>query len=176
MRRKNLYNLVLTAVLAAMTTAMILVFFIPVGLDGRLHFGDSVILLAAVLLPTPYAMAVGAIGGGMANVLSSTILWTPATVIIKAAITVSFSAKQDKLLTRRNLLSLLPYAIITIVGYALYHLLLIALGIGQFAGAVWTVIFANVIGDLVQVAGSSMLFIALAALMEKLKLKQRLLR
>lgn len=173
MKRKHVYHIALTAVLAALTTAMILVFFIPVG-EGRMHFGDTIILLAAVLLPTPYAMLVGAIGGGMANLLGGAVLWSPATVIIKAAITMPFSAKQDKLVTKRNLFSLLPYAVITIVGYALYQLLLITLGVGQFAGLVWTVVFTNVLGDLVQIAGSSVLFIILAKVLEKVKFKQRI--
>jgi len=173
LNRKSIYHITLTAVLAALTTAMILVFFIPVG-EGRMHFGDAIILLAAVLLPTPYAMAVGAIGGGMANLLGGAVLWAPATVIIKAAITMSFSAKQDKLITKRNVFSLFPYAAITIIGYALYQLLLITFGVGQFAGLVWTVIFANVLSDLVQIAGSSVLFILLATLLEKIKFKQRL--
>ena len=59
------------------------IFHIPVGVNGGyVHFGDSVIYLAAVLLPAPYAMAVGALGGGIADLLTAP-MWAVATVIIK---------------------------------------------------------------------------------------------
>ena len=172
MKRQSIYHIALTAMLAAMTMAIILYASMPWGY-GRIHFGDAVILLAAVLLPTPYAMAVGAIGGGMANLLGDAVMWAPATVVIKAAITMPF-AKQDKMINRRNLLALLPYAVITLVGYGLYQWLLISLGSISAPDGVWVAITANLIGDTVQITGSSALFIALAKMLEKIKFKQRL--
>ena len=176
MKQKSIYHIALTALLAAMTMAMILFARVNLGYD-IFHLGDAVILLAAVLLPTPYAMAVGAIGGGMANILSGpAVMWAPATVVIKAAMTVPFSAKQNEMLTTRNLTMLAPYGAITIVGYGLYFLLLIAVGtIALEEGTtVFAALLASAIGNGVQVIGSSVLFIALASVLDKIKFKQRL--
>ena len=166
--KKHVYYIALTAVLAAMTTVLIQFAGIPVG-PGRVHFGDAVILLAAVLLPTPYAMAVGAIGGGMHNMMFNLAMWAPATVVVKAAITVPFSAKQDKLLARRNLLALLPYWAITVGVYAVYEMLFISLD------EAWTaILLRSAVSNTIQVLGSAVLFVAFAAVLQKIKFKQRI--
>ena len=81
------------------------IFHIPVGINGGyVHFGDSVIYLAAVLLPAPYAMIVGALGGGIADLLTAP-MWAVATVIIKMLIVLPFSSRSETLLTKRNLVA-----------------------------------------------------------------------
>ncbi|MCL2531858.1 MAG: ECF transporter S component [Oscillospiraceae bacterium] len=174
MKRKHVYHIALTAVLVAMTTVAI--FFLRVDLGyGIVHLGDAIILLAAVLLPTPYAMVVGGLGGGMANVLGAGgAIWAPATIIIKSLMTVPFSAKQPELVTPRNLAMLAPYSVITIVGYALYRWLLIGLGTFGAPDGVWVAVVPNLVGDIVQTVGSAVLFIALATVLEKTKFKQRI--
>jgi hypothetical protein len=100
-------------------------------------------------------------------------IWIPATVVIKAAAAALLSAKQDKLLTHRNLLMLLPYAAITLAGYGLYNLLLVSLGFED--GGAWTGVLAvSVIGNLVQVAGSAALFAAIGFAMDKAKIKTKI--
>jgi len=161
-------------VLAALTTALIYV-SIPAG-PGIIHFGDAIILLAACLLPTPYAMAVGAIGGSIHNLTSplGLVMWAPATFAIKAAITVPFSAKQPEMVTGRNLLMLIPYGVITLLGYGFYEVLMISLGVLP-RGVAWTaVLWASMGRNLVQVVGSSALFALLASVLDKVKFKQRL--
>ena len=60
------------AVMAALTAALTLWLHIPAGLNGGyIHFGDAVIYLAAALLPKPYAMAAGAAGGVIADLLTA---------------------------------------------------------------------------------------------------------
>ena len=60
--------LTITGLFAAMIAIMTAyICHIPVGANnGYIHFGDSLIYLAAALLPTPYALAAAAIGGGLA--------------------------------------------------------------------------------------------------------------
>ena len=93
-----------TGVLTALTiifTAYI--FHIPVGANGGyVHFGDSIIYLAAALLPTPYALAVGALGGGIADLLTAP-MWTIPTLIIKMLIVLPFSSEGKTLITKRNM-------------------------------------------------------------------------
>ena len=65
-----------TAVMAALTTLMTAyIFHIPVGVNGGyVHLGDTMIYLAAAFLPLPYACAAGAIGGGLADLLTALFL------------------------------------------------------------------------------------------------------
>ena len=93
MQNTKIRYLSITAVFAALITLMTAyVFHIPVPIaGGYIHLGDSLIYLSASLLPTPYAMAAGAIGGGLADLLTAP-MWTLPTVIIKALITLPFSA------------------------------------------------------------------------------------
>jgi len=162
LKRKPLFHITLSAIFAALTTALILL-HVPYGL-GILHAGDAVILLAACLLPKPYAMATAGIGGGLANLIAAP-MWTPATVIIKPAVAALFSAKHEKLLARRNMLMCFPYALITMGGYFLAHWVILG----------WEAATLQVLaGDLVQSAVSSGLFFALAAAMDRVKMKQRL--
>lgn len=169
MKRKHVYHIALTAVLAALTTVSIFFLRVPVG-PGIVHLGDVFILLSAVLLPTPYAMVVGALGGGMANVLGAGgVIWAPATVVVKSTMTLPFGAKQNELLTPRNLLALLPYWAITVVGYAVYEMLFVSLS------EVWhVVLIRSAVSSTVQVLGSALVFIALATVLEKAKFKQRI--
>ena len=76
--------LTLTGLMAAMITMMTAyICHIPIGVNGGyIHFGDSIIYLAAVLLPTPYALAAAAIGGGLADLMTAP-MWAPAPLIIK---------------------------------------------------------------------------------------------
>ncbi|MCL2446293.1 MAG: ECF transporter S component [Oscillospiraceae bacterium] len=173
MKRKPVYLIALTAVLAALTTVAIFYLRVPFA-NGWLHAGDVVILLAAVLLPTPYAMVVGALGGSMANILGTAFIWAPATAIIKALITVPFSAKQEKLITKRNLVMIAPYAAITIVGYGLYQWMLISMGALPAPDGAWAAVSFNLFGDVIQVLGNATLFVALAAVLDKTKFKQRI--
>jgi len=167
-RNKHLYYIIITGLLAALTIVLIQFAGIPAG-PGRIHFGDAIILLAAALLPTPYAIAVGALGGGLHNVLFGLVMWAPITVVVKATMTIPFSAKQNKLLTKRNLFALLPYWIITVVGYAVYEILFISL-----ADAWTAVFFISAVRNTIQVAGSAVLFVAFAAVLDKIKFKQRI--
>ena len=84
----NLTSAGLFAAMITLTTAYI--FHIPYGSNGGyIHFGDTLIYLAAVLLPRPYAIAAATIGGGMADLMTAP-MWTPATIIIKIMITLPF--------------------------------------------------------------------------------------
>ena len=98
-----------TAVMAALTTLMTAyIFHIPVGVNGGyVHLGDTMIYLAAAFLPLPYACAAGAIGGGLADLLTAPV-WAPATIIIKMLIYSlhSPSQQQDTILQKELCLDL----------------------------------------------------------------------
>lgn len=160
-------NLVLAALFAALTFVLTAYFFhVPVGVNGGyIHFGDSMIYLAASMLPLPYAMAAGAIGAGLSDLMSGGVMWVVPTVIIKALMAAMFSAKQDKVLGKRNALALIPAALICLVGYYLAESIIMSNFLVGLPSAPLT---------LIQSAGSSALYVLLALAFDKANLKQKI--
>ena len=72
---KQIRLLTTTALFAALITIFTAyIGHVPVGTNGGyIHFGDSLIYIAAAVLPMPYAFAAGAIGGGLADLLTAPI-------------------------------------------------------------------------------------------------------
>ena len=155
-----------TGVLTALTiifTAYI--FHIPVGTNGGyVHFGDSIIYLAAALLPTPYALAVGALGGGIADLLTAP-MWTIPTIIIKMLIVLPFSSEGKTLLTKRNAAAPILSFLISATGYYVAELIL-------FGSK--TAFFAALSGSVVQSAGSAVFFYLAAAAIDNRGIKRKM--
>ena len=61
--------LVLTALITAMGTIATMFFKVPVG-TGYIHLGDTMVLLAAMLLPRKHAIFAGSVGLALADILS----------------------------------------------------------------------------------------------------------
>ena len=155
----KLQSLVTAAILAAAITIMTaFLFHVPIGATGGyVHFGDALIYLSAALLPAPYAVGAAVVGAGLADLLTAP-MWMPATVVIKSLVVL-------RLLTRRNAAATLLAGAITVVGYYLAEGLL-------FGG--WAAFLMSVTGNLVQAVGSAVLFLALAGVLDRVDLKQRL--
>lgn len=165
-------------VMAAMITVMTAyIFHIPVG-TGYLHFGDAMIYLSACILPTPYAMLAGALGGAFADLLTAPV-WTPATLIIKALLVLPFTAKSEKILTKRNVFAVVTAGIITFAGYYLAEALLMLFGLLEAGGMSVKEIFLAPAVTLptawIQPVGSAALFLVLGLALDKLNFKKRVL-
>ena len=91
---KHVQKIVLTAFFAAITFVFTAYLHIPTG-SGYTHAGDGIIYLAASILPMPYAVAAGVIGGSLADGLSGYAVWIPATAVIKGLTALFFSNKGD---------------------------------------------------------------------------------
>ena len=160
-------NTVRLLCIAGIFTALVFVFTaylqFPVH-TGYTHVGDGFIYLAACLLPLPYAMGVGAVGALLADCLTGFAIWAPASVIIKALTVVFFNRKSEKTVTWRNILALIPAWVLCVGGYYLYEALITWNFISPLAG---------VVGNLVQAALSSVLFIAVGFAMDKLRFKSK---
>ena len=154
----------LFAALIALFTAYIL--HIPAGPNGYIHLGDALIYLAAALLPTPYAMAAGAIGGGLADLLTAP-MWAPATVIIKILIVIPFTSKHNKLLAKRNLIAPVIAMLITIIGYYFAELILYGKE---------TAFLVSVTANSIQGLGSAAVFYILGAALDKAGIKTLIAR
>lgn len=164
---KKLKNLTFTALLAAMITVFTAyICHIPVGSNGGyIHFGDSLIYIAACLLPWPYAMAAAAIGGGLADILTAPI-WAPATIIIKALISIPFTNKSSKIVTAGNVISTIIAFVISATGYAIAEAVITQTNI-------LVVLPVSVPGSVIQSGGSAIIFIILGLVLDKMGFKKR---
>lgn len=158
-------NLTTAGVMAALITIFTAyVCHIPIGVNGGyVHFGDALVYLAAALLPTPYALAAAAIGGGLADLLTAP-MWAPATIIIKMLIVLLFTNKAKRILTLRNVLATVPAYVITAGGYFLAEYVIFDS---------WSTLLVSFSQNLLQSMGSAVFFICLGLALDKAQLKTR---
>ena len=164
-RNSRLYNLTLTGIFAALITIFTAyIGHIPVGVNGGyVHFGDTLIYLAAAILPMPYAMAAGAIGGGIADLLTAPA-WTIATVIIKSLIVIPFTYKGTSILNKRNYVAPVIAYLISGTGYFLAEAIIFG---------VKAAFFSSMAGSLIQSGGSMIFFLILGKTLDKVNLKSK---
>ena len=138
---------------------------IPIPNGGYVHISDAFIYLSAILLPTPYACAVGAIGAGLADALTGYIIYAPGTIVIKALMVLFFSSKSKKLVCARNFIAVVPAGVVCVAGYYLSDAILLA----SFAAPLASVYF-----NVMQAAASAIIFIILAFIFDKFVLKNNM--
>lgn len=186
MNRTNsaLKKMAITAMFAAMTTVLTYFVKIPMPGGGYIHLGDSVIYLMACFLPTPYAMIGAGIGGSLADLFGGYFEYIIPTFIIKMLIAIPFTCKNEKMLTVRNALMIVPSGAITVAGYYLTKVVLLAVDkatasvgfVGAFFdGSTWIAALANIPENTIQAVGSAIAFIIFALAFDGAKLKKRVL-
>lgn len=156
--------------LAGIFTAIVFVFTAYLHIPshtGYTHVGDGFIYLAACMLPLPYAIFVGAVGALLADCLTGFAIWAPGSVCIKAIAVLLFCRKGKKIVTPRNILTLLPAAALCIGGYYLYE----ALITGNFVAPA-----AGIPGYITQSVLSSVLFLLVGISLDKVRIKDLLER
>lgn len=164
-KRSKTYTLTLTGIFAALITIFTAyIGHVPVGINGGyIHFGDGLIYLAATILPMPYAMLAGAIGGGLADLLTAPA-WTVATVIIKSLIVIPFTNKASTILNKRNIAAPIISYFISATGYYIAEALLF----GTKAALI-----TSFSGSFVQSFGSMIFFLMLGTTLDKFGFKAR---
>ncbi len=151
------------AALIAVFTAWLLHIPVVIGQNtAYLHFGDAFIFLAASMLPTPYACAASAIGGGLADILCGVPVWAPFTIVVKALMALCFTCKGKTIVTKRNLLCVIPCLVITIVIYYIAE----ALIYGNWIAPVF-----SIFGNVVQIIGSFLIYALVGFALDKTKIK-----
>lgn len=163
---EKLHSLVLAAIFAAaiaVTTAYIL--HIPLPTGGYVHLGDALIYLAACLLPAPWAMAAGAIGAGLADLLTAP-MWVLPTVIVKAIVCLPFTSKSQKVFCGRNVAGVFIAGLLSPALYGVANVI--------FSGTA-AAFLPQFLGTLVQAVGSGAVFLVLAYGVDKIGLKKRVL-
>lgn len=163
MKREKIKLLTLSSALTAITFVLTAYLQIPSN-TGYVHVGDAVIYLSACILPLPYAIFVGAVGGGLADLLSGFGIWAPATVAVKG-ISVLFFSRSKRFLSARNTTALVPATIVSVCGYYLYEAMLLKSFIAPALG---------IPGYVMQAVLSCALFAVLGAAFDKMNLKSKL--
>ena len=163
----------LAGLMAAMICLATTFLHINVGTSGYIHLGDTIIYLAAVLLPTPYAVAAASIGGVLADIFSGAAVWALPTALIKAAMVLFFTAKKEKVLCRRNWLAPLWAGMVCVGGYYLAEMVILVLGGSAWPAAAIGAV-AGISFNTVQVVGCGIAYIAVALGLDRLGLKKRL--
>ena len=114
----------------------------------------------------PYAIAVGVLGAMFADLVTGYAIWAPGSMIIKGLLALLFTCKANKIITKRNLIMLLPAALISAAGYYLYEVLIT----GSFLASL-----SGIPGSLIQALTSSIIYVALGTAMDKYNLKKKML-
>lgn len=172
---KQLINLVTAALFAALIAVMTAYVSFKTGInDGYLHFGDSMIYIAACVLPLPYAMAAAAVGGFAADMLAGAAMWAPFTAVIKALNVLPFALvyalhktkSPQKILNKTTAFMPIASGLITIFGYFLVEGLLYS-----FPTAA-----VSMLASCVQAVGSAVIYYIFAAALDKINFKQRIMK
>ena len=159
---KHLTIAALFAALIAVFTAFI--FHIPIKIGANtayLHFGDAFIFIAASLLPMPYAVTAAALGGALGDLMCGAAVWMPFTFVAKALIALMFT-KKGKIINKRNIFAIFLSLIITVVIYYIAE----ALIYGN-----WITPALSVLGNVVQIVGSGIIYLVLGLALDKTKIK-----
>ena len=154
------------AIVYVVTSLQLFKGLLPNG--GYVHVGDAVIFIAASILPAPYAVCSGVVGASLADILSGSVGWVPATVLIKAIMALLFSSKAQTILTKRNMAMSFAASLFCAAGYLVYELMLYGAGSA----------FATLISLLwlVQLLGSCAVFAGFGYALDKIKFKEVVLR
>lgn len=155
--------LTISALMAALCLLLTGYLHIPSS-KGYIHIGDGIIFLAASMLPSHYAVGVGVVGAGLADILSGYAVWFPATAVVKGVTALLFSSKSKKIITTRNIIALIPSLIICAGGYICYEAVVITdlkTAAIQFPSYV------------IQIAASSVLYVLAGLTLDKIGFKKK---
>ncbi|MDE7389584.1 MAG: TIGR04002 family protein [Lachnospiraceae bacterium] len=160
----------LFAALIAVVTSFIR---IPAAHNGYTHAGDSMIYLAACILPPGYSVAAAAVGGFMADILAGAPEWAIATAIIKSFNILPFIAsryflkkldKDDKILHPANIAMLIPTSIVTVVGYFLAEGIMYGFEVSLFSAFV---------GGWIQPLAGAIVYLTVGVSLDAMKFKSK---
>lgn len=170
-KNKKLYYSVSAALFTAIITVSTAYIKFNTGINnGYLHFGDSIIYLAACIIPAPYSLFCAALGGALADVLAGSAVWAPFTAIIKALNALVFvlvlkykNKKDNKIMSVKSAVAGVISGFVTVFGY------LIAEGLLYTFPTAWT----SVPFSIIQAAGSLIIFIIAASALDRIEFKKR---
>ena len=150
--------LIFTSLFAAIIFIATTYLKLPLPVMGYVHLGDSLIFVAATLLPCPYALTAAAIGAGLADVIGGFPQYALATLVLKALTALCFTAKRGKSVCVRNLIALVPAVIINAGGYYIFEAFLY----GSFISPL-----ANITFNIMQSVSNGIIFVLIGMIIDK---------
>ncbi len=165
MKTNNVKLMCMSGIFSALVFVVTAYLHIPTY-NGYVHCGDGFIFIAACILPMPYSIVVGVSGAMLADLLTGFAIWAPGSMIIKGLLALLFTCKSNKIITKRNLVMLLPAALISTAGYYLYEALITGSFIASLSG---------IPGSLIQAVASSIVYVAVGMTMDKYDIKKKVL-
>ena len=170
MRNKSLLNITYTAIFTAIIILATSIIKFSTGLgEGYIHLGDSMIYLTACLLPFPYCIIAGALGGGLADILSGFAIWSIPTMLIKMLNVLPFAIvckklKTNKILCKQTVLMTFVSGVITILGYFVAECILYSVASATL----------SITGNTIQAVASGIIFMIIATTLDKINFKRRI--
>lgn len=163
MRDAKIKQLVLTALLAALSCVATIVIQIPSPMNGYVNLGDCFVLLSAWLLGPWYGAAAGGIGSMFADIISGYAYYAPGTLIIKGLVALTAGLLFNLIKKKNSYAAMLVSGIVSecimVLGYFLYAGLILGKGLFGDAGAALSVP-GNCIQALVGIAiGIAVMFV-----------------
>ena len=120
----KLRNCIFAALFAALTFVATAYLQIPIPVGaGYVHLGDTFVLLAALMLPLPYAIAASAVGAALADVVAAYFVYAPATAVVKALMVVAvWLVCRKKRCWWTEVLSFVGATAVLALGYFVYEI------------------------------------------------------
>lgn len=169
-KKESLFRKTYTAVFSAIIlfSTMLVKFSTGLG-EGYIHFGDCFIYISACVLPFPYCLIAGALGGALADILGGYAVWAIPTAIIKILIVLPFALacrnnESNKILNKRTVLMPVISGAITILGYFVAECILYSVASATL----------SIIGNSIQAVASGILFYIVATALDKINFKRRI--
>lgn len=170
--KKSLMKITYTAIFTALISLATSVLKFSTGLgEGYIHLGDSFIYLSACVLPFPYCIFAGALGGALADIISGYAIWSIPTMLIKALNVLPFAIickkyKSTKILSKQTVLMAIISGVITIMGYFIAESILYSVASATL----------SLIGNTIQAVASGIIFVIIAKATDKINLKSKLFK
>lgn len=167
--KRSILRISQTAIFTAIILLATSLLKLTTGLgEGYIHFGDAFIYLSACVLPFPYCLIAGALGGALADVLSGFAIWAIPTAIIKMLIALPFGLvckkyKTGKILSKKTMLMTIISGLVTIFGYFVAECILYSIGSATL----------SLVGNTIQAVSSGIIFIIIASALDKFSFKRR---
>ena len=158
MTAKKTRTIILTALLAALTTVATMVIRIPTPLagGGYIHLGDGLVLICGILLGPGLGAVAAGVGSMLADVFAGAAAYVPATLVIKALTAAAGGWLYHRMAGHSSLhtpvrvaLSGIPAEVIMVAGYYLYEVGL-QIAAGSAAGAAAAAVLVGVPFNIVQ--------------------------
>ena len=124
--QEKVKNLVLAALLAALTCVATMIIKIPSPMKGYLNLGDGAVLLAGWILAPGYGFLAAGLGSALADLLSGYVIYAPATFVIKGLMALAafygYKFLRQKMgLLLSGILSGLLAEIVMVLGYFVFE-------------------------------------------------------